>query len=44
MALDKDIIVQYALNELSTDEMERVKREIQNDPAAQKELKTYQKP
>ena len=42
MALDKDIIIQYALGELSSDEMDRVKREIDNDPAAQKELKTYQ--
>ena len=40
--LDKDIIIQYALGELSSDEMDRVKREIDNDPAAQEELKTYQ--
>ena len=42
MALDKDIIVQYALGELSPDEMKRVKSEIESDPAAQEELKTYQ--
>ncbi len=42
MALDKDIIVQYALGELSADEMKRVKSEIESDPAAQEELKTYQ--
>ena len=42
MALDKDIIIQYALGELSPDEMKRVKSEIDSDPAAQEELKTYQ--
>jgi len=40
--LDTDIIIQYALGELSPSEMKRVKSEIEKDPAAQEELKIYQ--
>ncbi len=41
-ALDTDIIIQYALGELSPSEMKRVKSEIEKDPAAQEELRIYQ--
>ena len=40
--LDKDIIIRYALGELSPSEMKRVKREIEKDSAAQEELRIYQ--